>query len=81
MVFRSSVQTEKLRETELQIRRGIRDNSKSFFLSVNVNIQGVSKKRGPFFKLVQFLFLSRNLHKILYGCSKMILLCSSEYSI
>ena len=42
------------------------------------NIQGVSKKRGPFLKLVKFLCLSGNLSEILYGCSKMILLCSGK---
>ena len=38
------------------------------------------KKRAPLWKLVQFLYLSRNLSKILCDCSKMILLCSVEDS-
>ena len=41
----------------------------------------LKKKRGPFLKLVLFLYLSRNLSKILYGCGKMIILCSGEDSI
>ena len=45
------------------------------------NIQGVSKKRGPFLKLVQFLYFPRNLSKILYGHSKIILFCSGEDSM
>ena len=36
------------------------------------------KKRGPFLKLVFFLYFSKNLSKILYGGSKMILLCSGK---
>ena len=42
---------------------------------------GCLKKRGPFLKLVKFIFFSRNLSKILYGHNKMILLCSEEESI
>ena len=42
------------------------------------DLQGVSKKRGPFFKLVKFLYLSGNLSEILYGSSKMILLGSGK---
>ena len=46
-----------------------------------MNIQGVSIKRGPFLKLVKFFYLSRNLSKILYVCSKMMLFCSGEVSL
>ena len=42
---------------------------------------GCLKKRGPFLKLMPFLYFSRNLSKILYGHSKMIRLCSEEDSI
>ena len=48
---------------------------------VNEMTTGCLKKRGPFFKLVQFIYFSRNLSKILYGHNKMILICSEEESI
>ena len=57
------------------------DWAKQLLLHAVKILQGVSKKCGPFLKLVQFLYLSRNLSKILYGHSKMIILCSGEDSI
>ena len=35
-------------------------------------------KRGPFLKLVEFLYLSKNQSEILSGSSKIILLCSGK---
>ena len=48
------------------------------YIYIYIYIQGVSKKRGPFLKFVYFLYLTWNLSKILYGCSKMILLGSGK---
>ena len=38
----------------------------------------LKKKRTPSLKLVEFLYLTGNLFEFLYGCSKMILLCSGK---
>ena len=49
--------------------------------TIFLSYTGCLKKRGPFLKLVSFLYFPRNLSKILYGHSKMILLSSGEDSI
>ena len=49
---------------------------------INLLFYRVSQqKRGPFLNIGQFLYLSRNLSKILYDCNKMIRLCSGEDSM
>ena len=79
LLFVKTVCEEKIK----RLQQGIDDNEYAPDVSfvqcspfIVLLLQDVSKKRGPFLKLVQFLYSSRNLSKILYGCSKMIFLCS-----
>ena len=44
----------------------------------HVHIQGVSKKRGPFLKMLKLLHLLRKFFQIFCGCSKLILLCNND---
>ena len=41
-------------------------------------LQGVSKKRGPFLKMLYLLHLWRKLFQIFCGCSKLIPLCTND---